>query len=206
MPVNNKRSYGSSSNSGRSNRNDRDEAPRGRKPAGRGGSKGGSFKKKGDFNMLNFGIGFCDILEEDRGLPTKMKARIMLKADKQTKDLMDVVDEKDNEYTPEESAMLLAKALLEGRGISLYLFLNDDDSYGGNARIDINGIELDEDDEEEEEEPAPVPKRKPAAKKTTSGKQSTKTSRSNNYEEKIREAAVEPDEDEEALDIEEEVL
>ncbi len=110
----------------RSNNNSRSSSSRfGKKPAAtklRGGK---------DFNMLSFGVGFLD----DDG--KNVKVRILLKKEDSNKG---ITDEKGEQYTREEAATLLEQALLEGRGISLYLFENDDGSMSGNARIDINGL------------------------------------------------------------------
>jgi len=92
-------------------------------------------KKKGfagnEFNMLTFGIGFLD--EGAKGY----KMNIKLKSDEAKTPPM---DEEGNEYTREEAAALLAEALLEGRGIGVYLFENNDGTMSGNARINIHGL------------------------------------------------------------------
>ncbi len=110
-------------------------------------------RAKGDYNMMSFGVGFFD---EDGKYP---KVRILLKKDDAKKG---ITDENEVQYTREEAAALLAEALLEGRGISLYLFENDDGSMSGNARIYINGLS-----EEEEEEPAPKAQAKRSVKPVT---------------------------------------
>lgn len=135
-----------------------------------GGNKpqGGQRKfKQNDFNMLTFGQGFGDYVTTAGGKEA-LRVRIMLK----NTDV--VLDEAKDEYTHEQAVQLLAEALLSERGIVCYLFEDDkknDGSLGGNARIDIKGIEVpdadedDEADEEEEEEPAPAPVVKTVAKK-----------------------------------------
>jgi len=162
MPRPNNRSY-NNDNSRSNNRNSRSNRSGGRKQDTRASKFG-----KDNYNMLNFGQAFLD---ETPGKLYEFKARVLLK----TKDgeLVDVVDgdgKGDNEYTPEESAMLIAKALLEGRAINICFFPQDDGSWGGNARIDIKGLETDEDEADEEEEEQP----KPRAKKTTAKKPATK--------------------------------
>ena len=106
------------------------------------GKKPAATKLRGgkDFNMLTFGVGFLD----DDG--KNVKVRILLKKEDSGKG---IIDESGEQYSREEAAQLLAAALLEGRGISLYLFENDDGSMSGNARIDIKGLTA------EEEAPAP---------------------------------------------------
>lgn len=107
----------------------------------RGSSRGGKgkfAKSQGDFKMLQFGVTFLD---EQEG-KADFKSRIMLYAE-DAKNQPCVKDENGNiveSYTREEAAELVAKALLAGRGITTYLFDNND-SWGGNARIDINGLE-----------------------------------------------------------------
>ena len=162
MPRPNSRSYNNdnSRSNNRSNKSNRNYG--GRKQDTRASKFG-----KDNYNMLNFGQAFLD---ETPGKPYEFKARVLLK----TKDgeLVDVVDgdgKGDNEYTPEESAMLIAKALLEGRAINICFFPQDDGSWGGNARIDIKGLETDEDEADEEEEQP-----KSRAKKTTAKKPATK--------------------------------
>lgn len=129
----------------RSNNNSRSSSSRfGKKPAATNKLRGGK-----DFNMLSFGVGFLD----DDG--KNVKARILLKKEDSNKG---ITDERGEQYTREEAANLLATALLEGRGISLYLFENDDGSMSGNARIDINGLV-----EEQEQPKASARKVKPVA-------------------------------------------
>jgi hypothetical protein len=116
------------------------------------------FKKAtANFKMLQFGVTYLD---ENDG-KADFKVRVLLSSD-DAKNQPCVKDESNNvteEYTREEAAELVAKALLMGRGITSYLFDNSD-SWGGNARIDISGIELDE------SEPQP----KPAKAAAKSGK------------------------------------
>lgn len=139
MPFNNSRSNNRSSSSNRNSGNSS-------RPAARGG--GGAKKLRGgqEYNMLSFGIAYLD----DNG---KLKSRILMKNESSK---VGIVDERGNEYAPEEAAQLVAEALLLGRGISIYWFENDDGSTSGNARIDINGLDA------AESEPAPAAKRKAA--------------------------------------------
>ena len=123
MPFNNSRSNNRSSSSNRNSGNSS-------RPAARGG--GGAKKLRGgqEYNMLSFGIAYLD----DDG---KLKSRILMKNESSK---VGIVDERGNEYAPEEAAQLVAEAILLGRGISIYWFQNDDGSTSGNARIDINGL------------------------------------------------------------------
>lgn len=159
MPRQNNRSYSNSSNRNNSSRNNR---------GGRGGNGGGKFSRANNYNMLNFGTAFLD---ETQNTSYEFKARIMLKTkDGEQVNVWDGDGKGENEYTPEEAAAILAKALLEGRAINVCFFANDDGSWGGNARIDINGIELDADSAPPEEKPAArktSAKSKPAASKRT---------------------------------------
>lgn len=102
------------------------------------GGKGGKNKfKANDYKMLQFGVSFLD--EQDG--KADFKARIMM-YDENAKNEPCVKDESNNvveTYTREEAASLVAQALLMGRGITTYFFDNDD-SWGGNARIDISGL------------------------------------------------------------------
>lgn len=114
------------------NRNNRYNNNNGRNERGSGRGQQSKRRASGDYNMLSFGIGFFD---EDGRYP---KVRILLKKEDAK---VGCVDEQENEYSREEAAALVAKALLEGRGISLYLFENNDGTMSGNARIDINGLD-----------------------------------------------------------------
>lgn len=126
----------------------------------------------GKFNMLNLLSAFGDIVEEDRrGRVTKFKVRALLKA-KNGKHI-NCFDEQEQEFTPEEAVQYLAESLLAGNAINFYLFINDDGSYGGNGRINIQGIEV------------PAPKRKTAT--------AAKNSKRRNYEEDIRNNAADDD-------------
>jgi hypothetical protein len=119
------------------------------------------FKKVDNFKMLQFGVVYLDECEQGKA---EYKVRVLFSSET-AKNQPCVKDASNNiieEYTREEAAELVAKALLAGRGISAYLFDNDD-SYGGNARIDIMGIELDDADEEE---PAPKPTKASSKKRT----------------------------------------
>lgn len=159
MPRQNNRSYSNSSNR---NNNSSNRGNRG----GRGNSGGGKFSRANNYNMLNFGTAFLD---ETQNTSYEFKARLMLKTkDGEQVNVWDGDGKGENEFTPEEAAAILAKALLEGRAINVCFFANDDGSWGGNARIDINGIEL---DAEPEEKPAA---RKSSAKSTTKSKTSSK--------------------------------
>lgn len=140
MPFNNSRSNNRSSSS-----SSRSSGGSSRRSGGGGGAK--RSKVSEDYNMMSFGVGFFD---EDGKYP---KVRILLKKEDAK---VGIVDERNNEYSREEAAALIAEALLAGRGISLYLFENDDGSMSGNARIDVNNLEV------SEPEPAPAAKRKPA--------------------------------------------
>lgn len=165
MPRTNTRSYSndrnSNNNSNRGGYSSRSSSrSRGRQQDTRASKFG-----KDNFNMLNFGQAFLD---ETPGKSFEFKARVLLKTkDGQLADVVDGDGKGDNEYTPEESAMLIAKALLEGRAINICFFSQDDGSWGGNARIDIKGIEGGDADDDDEEEPAPKKSAKakaPAAK------------------------------------------
>jgi len=165
MPRPNNRSYNNSNNSRNSSRSS--GGRNNRNYGGRRQDTRASKFGKDNFNMLNFGQAFLD---ETPDKSFEFKARVMLK----TKDgeLVDVIDgdgKGDNEYTPEESAMLIAKALLEGRAINICFFAQDDGSWGGNARIDIKGLNTD-DEADEEEEPKQRTKKAPAKKKATKAK------------------------------------
>jgi hypothetical protein len=216
MPVNNRRSYSNSSNSGsgrggssRGNGGNYGRGNGGGRPAASAGRKGGFQKKSKDtFNMLNLLTAFGDVVEwGNDGTPERIKVRALLK----TKDGEHVnpLDEQENEYDMREAVELLAAALLEGNGINFYLFLNEDGSYGGNGRINIKGITVEaaeeEEDEEEEEEPAPAPKRKTAAKSAGATKQSQKktspssTKKARDYEADIRNQATEEEEEDEEI-------
>lgn len=160
MPRPNNRSYNSSNNNSRYSDDKGNNRNRGGYSSRRKQDTRASKFGKDNFNMLNFGQGFLD---ETPDKSFEFKARVMLK----TKDgeLVDVLDgdgKGDNEYTPEESAQLIAKALLEGRAINICFFPQDDGSWGGNARIDIKGLELTE--EEEPEPPKPTKAKAPARK------------------------------------------
>lgn len=166
MPRPNNRSYNSNNdNSSRGGYGKRDE--RGSRKSFKSNKDARAAKFGNDrFNMLNFGQAFLD---ETPNAKYTFKARVLLK----TKDgeLTDVVDgdgKGDNVYSPEESAMLIAKALLEGRAINI-CFFEQEDGWSGNARIDIKDLETDEDDEDEEQAPPPK-KAKPAAKAKSSTK------------------------------------
>lgn len=139
---NNDRSRGSNGKSNRSSR----------KPDARA-SKFGADR----FNMLDFGYAHLD---ETPDAKYEFKARVYLKVDKD-KNLLDAVDgdgKGDNSYSPEETAALIAKALLEGRAINICYWFKDDGTWSGNARVDIKGL-----DNESEEE---APKAKAKAKTT----------------------------------------
>lgn len=171
----NSKSYGKSSNSRKSFKSNNTRA-----------SKFGADR----FNMLNFGQAFLDETPDAKYM---FKARVLLK----TKDgeLADVVDgdgKGDNVYTPEESAMLIAKALLEGRAINI-CFFEQEDGWSGNARIDIKDIDSDAEDDQEEEAP-PKTKVKP---KTTKAKVKAKPK----FE--VPEDADEDDDDEEETVVDE---
>lgn len=147
MPLNNRSNNRSSSYSSRSGGSNR---------TSRSASSGGKRSKVSeDYNMMSFGVGFFD---EDGKYP---KVRILLKKEDAK---VGIVDERNNEYSREEAAALIAEALLAGRGISLYLFENDDGSMSGNARIDVNNLDVGE------PEPAPAAKRKPAPASAPAGK------------------------------------
>jgi hypothetical protein len=177
MPVNNKRSYNGNNESSNSRRES------GSRGSGRSNSRGASkFKKGGDFNMLNLITAFGDILDWQGNMPGTIKVRAMLKADRD-KNQINVVDEQENEYTPEEAVALLADALLNGRALNFYLKLNDDDSFGGNGRINILGLEVAAD---EEEEKAPAPKKAPAKKAVAK----------RDYETDVRKASADDDDEE----------
>lgn len=137
----------------------------------RGGDARASKFGKDKFNMLNFGYSWLDEVSDKK---YEFKSRICLKA--KDGELLDVYDKdgEGEEYTPEQSALLIAKALLEGRAINICYFPNDDGTWSGNARIDITGLEagIDEEDEDDEEE-EPAPRRK-AATPVASKKKSTK--------------------------------
>jgi hypothetical protein len=137
MPFNNRSKARQSNNSGGS-----------RRP---GSSRGGNGAKKlrggQEYNMLSFGIAYLD----DNG--KNFKGRVLLKNETSK---VGIVDEQGNEFTQEEAVVLVAQALLTGRGISMYFFENDDGSMSGNARIDINGLSVDL-------EPEPTTKRKSAS-------------------------------------------
>ena len=195
MPRPNNRSY----NSNNSSRNNSSRSSGKRNYGGRKQDTRASKFGKDNFNMLNFGQAFLD---ETPDKSFEFKARVMLK----TKDgeLVDVIDgdgKGDNEYTPEESAMLIAKALLEGRAINICFFAQDDGSWGGNARIDIKGLETDEDEADEEEEEQP----KPRAKKTTAKKPATKAKpvyeipQADDDDEELEETEEDDSEDDEPL-------
>lgn len=141
MPFNNNRSNNHSSSSSS------------RSSGGSSRRSGGGAKRSKvseDYNMMSFGVGFFD---EDGKYP---KVRILLKKEDAK---VGIVDERGNEYNREEAAQLVAEALLAGRGISLYLFENDDGSMSGNARIDVNNLEA------RESEPTPARKAAPAGKR-----------------------------------------
>lgn len=107
-------------------------------------NKGGKnkFKKAGsDSKMLQFGVTFLD--ETDGKADFKTRVLLYDENAKQQPCVKNSENEIEETFTREEAAELVAKALLLGRGISSYLFDNND-SWGGNARIDISGIELDE--------------------------------------------------------------
>lgn len=117
----------------------------------------GSFAKKGkggskandNFNMLSFGVAYLD---EGVG-KSVAKARILLKKEDNR---VGIVDDKQVSYSREEAAALIAEALLEGRAIVIHYFENED-SVGGNARIDIKGLT--------ESEPEPQPQQAVAKRK-----------------------------------------
>ena len=142
MPRNNNRFYSNSrNNSSRGN-------------SGRSKSK---FTKANNYNMLNYGTAFLD--ETDAAY--EFKARIMLKTkDGEQVNVFDGDGKGDNEFTPEESAMLIAKALLEDRAINICFFANDDGSWGGNARIDITDLREPAKAKRKSSEKPPAAKRK----------------------------------------------
>jgi hypothetical protein len=135
-------------NSNNNRSSNRNSSSRGSRSTPARGKQQPAKRKQNEYNMLSWGVGFFD---EDGKYP---KVRILLKSDNANKP---PTDEQDNEYTRDEAAYLVYQALLEGRGISLYLFNNDDGSMSGNARIDITGLEPERREEVQ-------PKRKPAAK------------------------------------------
>lgn len=198
MPVNNRRSYSNSGSSrGSSSRGNSNYGGRGggsNRGAASSGRKGGFQKKSKDaFNMLNLLTAFGDVVEwSNDGAPERIKVRALLK----TKDGQHVnpLDEQENEYDMREAVELLAEALLAGNGINFYLFRNEDDSYGGNGRINIKDITV-EPAEEYEEEEAPAPKRQ-AVKATK--KSNTKKAR--DYEADIRNQAGDDEDEEEIVD------
>lgn len=122
--------------------------------------------------MLNAFIGFADGAQFDKRSPSMVKFRLLLRNTA-------IKDEDGNEYTQEEAAELLVRALLQGRGLNVYLFRNDDDTYGGNGRINI--MNLDEQEEEEEDEDKLVDKassngRRNSINRARSSKPSAKSS------------------------------
>lgn len=179
MPRQNNRSYSNTSNSNNRNNSGSNRGNRG--SSSRGGNGGGKFSRANNYNMLNFGTAFLD---ETQNTSYEFKARLMLKTkDGEQVNVWDGDGKGENEYTPEEAAAILAKALLEGRAINVCFFANDDGSWGGNARIDINGIELDAEPEE-----------KPAARKSTSKTSAkSKTASKRTYE--VPPASDEEDDD-----------
>lgn len=184
MPRPNNRSYNNSNNSRNSSRSSGKRNYGGRKQDTRASKFG-----KDNFNMLNFGQAFLD---ETPDKSFEFKARVMLK----TKDgeLVDVTDgdgKGDNEYSPEESAMLIAKALLEGRAINICFFAQDDGSWGGNARIDIKGLNT----EDEEEEPKSRAKKTPAKKKATKAKPVYEIPQADDDDEELEETEDDSDDD-----------
>jgi len=181
MPRQNNRSYSNSSNR---NNNSGNRGNRG----GRGGNGGGKFSRANNYNMLNFGTAFLD---ETQNTSYEFKARLMLKTyNGEQVNVWDGDGKGENEFTPEEAAAILAKALLEGRAINVCFFSNDDGSWGGNARIDINGIELDAEPEE-----------KPAARKaSTKTSAKSKTTSKRTYE--VPPASDDDDEEDDTEDDE----
>jgi hypothetical protein len=107
--------------------------------------KASSWKKINQFNMLNALAAFADGNQFEEEMPSMVKVRLILRN-------TNIRDEEGNEYSQEEAAHLLAHALLEGRGINVYLFLNEDGSYGGNGRINVKDLEEEQEQEQEEEE------------------------------------------------------
>jgi hypothetical protein len=105
-------------------------------------SKTGGWKKINQFNMMNALMAFADGSQFEESMPPMVKVRLILRT------TTAIMDEEGNEYSQEEAARLLAEALLQGRGINVYLFQNEDGSYGGNGRINVMNL----DDEQEEEE------------------------------------------------------
>jgi len=137
-----------------------------------------SWKKINNFNMLNALIGFADGAQFDKRSPSMVKFRLLLRTTA-------IRDEDGNEYSQEEAADLLARALLQGRGINVYLFRNEDDTYGGNGRINIMNLDEEEGDEDEDEDKL-VDKGKAngsrsSNNRTRSTKQPTKSSSRSSY-------------------------
>jgi hypothetical protein len=123
MPVRNKRAYSPSAAAA---------ATKGKQQ-----KKNNKFKTTAAqrFNMLNVLKGFADVVEWDGNVPATIKVRMLLR------NTEEFFDERENSFDRETAVKLLADALLDGKGINLYLFLNDEDgSYSGNGRIDINAL------------------------------------------------------------------
>lgn len=153
-------------------------------------------KAKPKYNMLTFGKANGAFVETRNGKEA-FKVNISFVTDESS---YTAVDENEREYSADEAMALVVAALENGKRISFFCFERDEasdygDTHSGNARIDINGLDIDEvlegisedDDEEEEEEPAPV------RKKTTA-----KTKAKRNYEQEIEQA-----EDDEETEVEE---
>jgi hypothetical protein len=105
--------------------------------------KTSSWKKINQFNMLNVLMAFADGSQFEEEMPSMIKVRLILRN-------IVIKDEDNNEYSQEEAVRLLAEALLQGRGINTYLFLNEDGSYGGNGRINIKNL-IEEQEQEDED-------------------------------------------------------
>jgi hypothetical protein len=136
----------SSSSSFSSSSYDRQSPSYGRQPNKRKAKqKTGGWKKINQFNMLNALMAFADGSQFEEEMPSMVKVRLILRTNTAIR------DEEGNEYSQEEAAHLLAQALLEGRGINVYLFQNEDGSYGGNGRINVMNLNLEEQEQEEEE-------------------------------------------------------
>lgn len=93
--------------------------------------------------MLNFGTVW---MNEGTG-------KAVFKADIKLKNTDTISDSEDNSYSPEEAVELLAKALLSGKGVSIYLFDSDSANaeWSGNARINIEELAGDSKNHKREE-------------------------------------------------------
>lgn len=141
MPRPNNRSYNNNQSNNRNNGGYR-------KSYGKAKDARANKFGKSNFKMVGFGQAFLD--EADANYDFKCRIKLKGNAD----GFVNVFDDsKETEYTPEEATELLAKALLEGRAINICFFQQDDGSWSGNARIDVNGLEEASDDDDEPEEP-----------------------------------------------------